>query len=220
DIANRTCLSLSTVHRIVRSLVSVNILEQNSFTGKYKLGSLLAELGIRSSSIRSLELQAYPEMHRLATETGEGVNLGVLVGCRVIYIQRIFGAHPLRTDFPIGTDVPAHCSAIGKSILALSDESVVSLCLQTDFEARTPYTITNREELEDELSKIRENHYALDREEMHSGITCVGAPICRGDKVLAAVAIQAPTTRMDDKTIQDITPSVIATAKAISETLL
>lgn len=216
ELANLTELSLSTVHRIVQSLVEMDMLQQSETTGKYCLGGMAVMLGRRALQLRGLDIQAYPALYNIVQATGEGANLGVLVQGKIVYIQRVFGTHPLRTDFPIGTDAPAHCSAIGKAILAFSDEEVIDFCLQTDFSARTKKTITNRESLLEELRVTKERGYSLDDEELIEGITCIGAPIFFEGRVVAAVAIQAPTVRMTREKIQTDAPQVIQTAKDIT----
>jgi len=216
ELANLTELSLSTVHRIVQSLVEMDMLQQSQTNGKYSLGGMAVTLGRRALHLRGLDIQAYPALFSLVHATGEGANLGGLVQGKIVYIQRVFGTHPLRTDFPVGTDAPAHCSAIGKAILTFSDEKVIEFCLQTDFSAPTRYTISDRNSLLNELNITRERGYSLDQEELIEGITCIGAPIFFEGHVVAAVAIQAPTVRMTADKIKTYAPQVIQTAKDIT----
>lgn len=216
ELANLANLSLSTVHRIVQSLVEMDMLQQSQTTGKYCLGGMAVTLGRRALQLRGLDIQAYPALYSLVQATGEGANLGVLVQGKIVYIQRVFGTHPLRTDFPVGTDAPAHCSAIGKAILAFSEEGVVDFCLQTDFSTRTQNSIRDRAELMGELRRTKERGYSLDHEELIEGMTCIGAPIFFEGRVVAAVAIQAPTVRMNPAKIEAAAPQVVHTADDIT----
>ena len=220
EIAARTDLSLSTAHRIVRSLVDIGLLAQNNATGKYKLGNLVIDLGRQATDVRGLDIQAYPEMQSLVDDTGEGVNLGVLVRQRVVYVQRIFGHHPLRTDFPVGTDVPVHCSAIGKSILAFSENSTVEDCIQYDFKPRTAHTLNDLDMFWNQLRGIQKSGYSIDREEFIEGITCIGAPIFAGKRVIAGLAVQAPSSRMTEQVIAHTIPKVIHAAENISRSIM
>lgn len=191
DIATRTGLNPSTVHRIVRALVANRYLAQSP-DDRYSFGP--ATLVIGQSARDALGFStALPILEQLGGETGESINMGVLDGTDVVVVLRVESVQPLRFDQPVGTRISAHCSSMGKSLMAFSEFDLQQLKLT----AVTSSTITKRKALEKELAAIRESGFSIDRQESIEGVSCVGAPVLDSDGLaIAAIAVQAPTVRM------------------------
>lgn len=192
DIAARTGLSPSTVHRIVRAFVETRYLEQDDDTDRYHLGHAALILG--QSARESLGFdRALPVLEELGAITGESVNMGVRDGADVVVILRVQSVQPLRFDQAPGTRISMHCSSMGKSILAFSDEPLPDL----SYEKITASTITSKRKFEAALTEVRERGFSTDDEESIAGVSCVGAPIVNSEgRAVAAIAVQAPTVRM------------------------
>lgn len=191
DIAARTDLSPSTVHRIVRALVANGYLAQGA-NDRYSFGHATLVLGQSARDALGFGT-ALPILEQLGGETGESINMGVRDGNEVVVVLRVESVQPLRFDQPIGSRISLHCSSMGKSLMAFSDFDIDAL----DLTAVTPATITTTKHLTAELAEISKRGFSFDHEESIVGVSCVGAPILDGDgTAVAAIAVQAPTVRM------------------------
>jgi len=192
EIAERTGLKPSTVHRIVRALVTSGYLEQRPDTDQYRFGHSALVLGQSAREALGFDL-AMPILEQLGGETGESINMGVRDGGEVVVVLRVESVQPLRFDQPAGSRIALHCSSMGKSLLAFGDSDLSGLALGKV----TDSTVTTKKALERELSQIRERGYSYDLEESIPGVSCVGAPVLDADgRAVAAIAVQAPTVRM------------------------
>jgi DNA-binding IclR family transcriptional regulator len=200
EIASRTGLGASTVHRLLATLVARGYVVQSRTSRRYLLGYKLAELaGVLSDRTDQLCQLARPHLVAIREATGESANLSVLVPPNAVYVDNVDGTHGVRMLARIGTAVPAHASAAGKAILAfVPRDSVGAIVGSEPLRALTPNTITTLDALADELVAIRAVGYATDNEEHESGVGCVAAPIFDDDVgVIAAVSVSAPTQRID-----------------------
>lgn len=213
EIAALTDLPKTTVHRLVHTLSELGMLEFESLGRRYHLGPSAVELGRAALRWHGEALLAYPELWRLAQDTGEGVNLGVPVPTGVLYVQKVRSAEPLQVDLPVGTIVPFHCTAIGKAFLAFSGPDINTL----ELVGYTPTTIRDLQQLQIELDHIIKKGVAVDNEEFLPGVRCIGAPIrnSRGIAV-AGIAIAAPTSRMDYKRLEQLAPVLLESATRVS----
>ncbi|MGD0475956.1 MAG: IclR family transcriptional regulator [Candidatus Velthaea sp.] len=196
ELAARTELPKSTVHRIAHGLVERGWLER---TGEqFALGIRLFELGQRVQLQRfDLHEIAIPFMEDLYEATHEIVNLGVLDGKDVVYLAKIGGHRRVPISTRLGGRLPAHCTALGKAMLAFSSDEVRSSVGLAKLVAKTPHSITDPVALEAELFRIARDRTAVDNEELVPGVVCVAAPVFRDDVVLAAVSVTGPKARID-----------------------
>ena len=215
DLSTRTQLPKSTVHRIARGLAERGWLER---TGEqYALGIRLFELGQRVQLQRfDLHEIAIPFMEDLYEATHEIVNLGVLDGSDVIYLAKISGHRRVPIPTRLGGRLPAHCTALGKAMLAFSSDEVRSSLRGAELVARTPHSITDPAILENELVRVERDRTAVDREELIVGVVCVAAPVFRDDVAVAAVSVTGPKARIDPRRIA---PAVQTAARGISRRL-
>lgn len=216
DIARACELSPSTAHRIVRALVARGYLEQDEDTELYHLGRSAIVLGQAVRSHLGLE-RVLPILQRLGDETGESVNLGLLDGRHVLVALRVASRQALRFDQPVGSRVQAHCSSMGKAMLAFGSFNGPGDLAELDLVAITATTITSLVELEAEIETVRERGYSLDREEGIVGVSCVGAPVFDyAGRNVAAIAVQGPTARMTPERLEELAPRVIEVARDVS----
>jgi DNA-binding IclR family transcriptional regulator len=215
-LAERAGLSISTTHRLVRALCDAGILRQDSLTEQYGFGPRLVALGQRAESTLGLAA-ARPALERLAVDSGESVNLGVLDGAEVVVLLCIASSQRLRFDQEAGSRVPAHASAMGKSLLAFAGPIEEVVDALPDLVALTGHSITSHEALARELASVRSQGWSLNDEEREAGVRTVAAPVLGADgRARAAIAVQGPTVRMTDERLADLAALVQATADDVA----
>jgi DNA-binding IclR family transcriptional regulator len=190
QIVRRTGLPRSSAHRMLDRLVQLRWLRRSG--RDYELGMRLVELGSLAVHQDRLVRAASPLLGELHRATGLVVHLAVLDGADVVYLEkvgdRMIAAIPTR----VGGRQPAHCTAVGKAILAYCDEEA-----EVDLQVRkTKYSISSSSQLAVELAKVRAHGIAFEREESVSGVGCVAAPIGNPGEAVAAVSVCGPMNRM------------------------
>jgi DNA-binding IclR family transcriptional regulator len=219
-LATRLGLAKSTVHRLATTLVEYDFLEQNRETGKYRLGLALFELGTLVRRKMDAASEAQGEIHALADASGETVQLAILDHLSVLYIRIRESRQAVRMSSGLGSRAPAHCTSVGKALLAYQPAELVQQIIDQGLKRYTVNTIVEREALLAELASIRAKGYAIDDEEIEVGLRCVAAPIRdHSGHVVAAISVAAPMQRMSRKMVQTTIPSVVAAADAISRRL-
>jgi DNA-binding IclR family transcriptional regulator len=206
DLSRRVGIAKSTAHRLISTLEHRGFVVRRPDDGRYLPGlKLLASPETASWLHGALE--------ELARHSGESVNLGVLHGVDVVYIDRVESQHALRWGLKIGSHVPAYCSAMGKAILAELPLHIQGPLLDTmTLRPLTPHSITDRAALEEELSRVHANGYAFDDEEYMEGVRCIAAPVRRGGAVTGAVSIAGPTVRFARAAALAQLPALLRTA--------
>jgi len=193
QIAGRVGLARSTVHRLVAALQAERFVMAVSPNGKVRLGPGLASLAIAAD--RDLVRDLHPFLVRLSRELNETVDLGVLVGDHVLFVDHVAAPRRLRAVSAVGAVFPAHCPANGKVLLStLSNEELVHL-LPSQLERLTPNTITSRDELLRELETARREGIAYDREEHTIGICGLGAVVRDAAGWVGSISVPLPAQR-------------------------
>ncbi|MBM7278507.1 IclR family transcriptional regulator [Gordonia rubripertincta] len=194
ELAERTALPKTTVHRLAGQLVAARLL--NRTPNGYALGSGLFELGMRASPERGLIEVATPFMQDLYVRTGETVHLGILEDFEVVYVSKIGGHRQADAPSRLGGRMPLYCTAIGKALLANSPDSVIAEQLARPLRRRTPHTIVAPGLLRAQLNQIAEDGVSFEFEESTLGLVCVAAPILDADDApLAAISVTGPVHR-------------------------
>jgi DNA-binding IclR family transcriptional regulator len=175
-------------------------------------------LGSGSTYQSTIRKVSRPILDALWRETGETVNLAVLDGREIIYLDVIESPHNFRLVSQIGMRRPLHCTALGKAVLAWQTASFRDELLSTaKFEKLTPHSITRSSELIAELGRIQRRGYALDDEEVELGARCVAAPVLDSSGLVAAgVSVSGPTIRMARARTTQIADEVKKAAAEIS----
>ncbi len=221
ELAEKLSLHKSTTHRLIMVLESSRYVEKDSATGKYRLGSRILELGLSALSRLDIYEVARPHLRHLVAESGETAHIGVMRNGEIISIVNVESTQALRTPSAIGTSHPAHCSSLGKAILAFSSEDAVDAFLKgRTMEAYTRNTITSAEGFLKEIEAIRQIGYAIDDEEREEGLRCIGAPVWNSaGEVIAAVSIAGPVFRITRDRTSSLAAAVERTAGRISAAL-
>lgn len=197
DLSEKLGLHISTVHRLLATLMEYNLVEQNQVNGRYRLGLQALHLGTAVLQQLDLRQEVLPFMRELSELTGETVNLSVLDGHEVVYVEKVEGSSPLRLFSRIGHRAPAYCTGAGKVLLSeMSLDDVRAILRSQGMVPLTPNTLTTFEEFLHALDFVRLNGYALDDEECEIGASCIAAPI-RGHKgkIVAALSISGASVR-------------------------
>jgi DNA-binding IclR family transcriptional regulator len=176
ELAQASGLPRSTAHRLAQQLAERGALERSR--RGWRLGVRLFELGQLVAHPQRLRDLALAHMEDLYELTHATVQLAVLDGIEVLYVEILSGHRKVRTPSRRGGRMPVHCTALGKALLAFSDDGGVAiLAAAAPLAARTPRTITDPGRLTAELHEVRRTGVAFDREEASPGLTCVAAPV-------------------------------------------
>jgi IclR family acetate operon transcriptional repressor len=220
ELARRLELGKSTVHRLVTTLTTEHLLEQNPDNGKYRLGLAVYDLGAAVATHLDLHEAVVPPMERLRNTTGETVQVAVLDGREVVYVERLDSPHTLRLFLDVGRRNWAHSTATGKCLLAHLPQPDLDRVLDGwEMAQLTAYTTTDQALLRKELAQIRRQGYAKNLNESEVGVLSVAAPI-RGaiGPVVAALSVAGPAARMDP-VLDRITTGVVEAAGIASRRL-
>jgi len=218
EISEKLGLYPSTIHRILDTLKHWGYVEQDPKTQKYRLGLKLLELGMAKLHQMDLVKEAAPYLKKLVRKCNETVHLGVLEEGEVLYVAKEESSQTIRMISYIGKRAPLHCTALGKVLLAyLPEEERKKILEEKELHRLTEKTITDKRELEKELNKVREQGFALDREENEKNVCCVATPIRNHyGRVIAALSISSPTFRLDKKVQNNLKEALIQTSREIS----
>lgn len=213
----RTGLPRTTVHRHVTAMVRCGWLTREA--GRYRLGDRLFELGSATRLHTRLRGPAAASLHELAVATRRTVHLGVLDGTDVLYVDKIDGRGPVTTGITrVGGRRPAHCTAIGKALVAWSGEDARARLLSTRLRPYTAATIVEPTRLDVELRRVADDGLATDREESAVGLSCLAAPVLAADgRCVAAVSVSG---RVDRSGPTNLVTMLRETAAACSSQLV
>ena len=211
----------STLFRLVSTLAASGYLERNEATGLYRLGPKFATLESVLARQEPIHWVSLAPLQDLAAACGETAHVAVLYEGWAVTVQVVEGPAAVRMRSCVGKRRPAHCSALGKVLLAHRDEGEVEAYIrQPGLVARTPHTITNAREFRRHLRQVRAQGYAVDNEELEEGLRCVAAPIALpGGPVAAAVSISGPAWRLTPERVPQTVPLVQQAARRIAEGL-
>ena len=221
ELAKRTNLRKSNVHRLLATLTYLGYVEQDPATYKYFPSLKTFEIG--SAIVNRLGLQpiVHPFLEGLGKQFHETNNLAVLDRGEVIYIDKVESSESLRMDIKVGRRVPAYCTALGKVLLAhLSESEIEEFLEHQKLIPCTTRTVTSPKELRRTLAQIRAQGYAIDEEEFSEGIRCIATSIQNHNgKVIAAISIAGPSIRMNDDKLAQLKEPLINAAKEVSKKL-
>lgn len=220
DISKRMGLHKSTVSRTIDTLEERGFVQKQEETGKYWLGIQVYSLGMLYREKKSLPKVAYPYAKALAIQTKESVHITTFAQSDAPYPQHVIMekiTSPQSVDMapPIGSIRPSYCAASGKCLLAFSKEYTEAYigCKLKKF---TEYTIIDWDELLSILEQVRRQGYAVEREEVELGMTCIAVPIFHNEKVIAAISVSSPMSHINDMIQEKIVLALKKTANEIA----
>src|SRR6056297_1117206 len=218
DVNHEIGLPKPTIHRLFHTLEEEGFLQRDMDGRTYSPGPRLRIMagGILSSLRIRTARQAI--LTRLSREIGETCNIALPERDAMTYLERVETEWPLRIQLPIGTRVPFYCTASGKMYLSsLTRTHLAKYLAATNLEARTPNTLTDTDELMEEIASVRGQGYSLDREEFMRDMIALAVPIRDvNDRLMATLAFHAPTQRFDIARALEYLPSMRAAAADLS----
>jgi DNA-binding IclR family transcriptional regulator len=217
EISLTAGINKSTAFRLLTHLEGEEYLRRDD-NGDYGLGPKLLRLGSNyhvQAPLREVARQSLWELWRVTQET---VNLAVLDGLDVVYIDCLESPHDFRLVNNVGMRAILYRTALGKALLAFQPPDQCELIVRSlRFQEFTPHTITSAGQLTRELNAIRKAVYAVDNEESVLGLRCIAAPIVdRRGIAVAAVSISGPTSRITSQNTASLRKVVKAAAEEIS----
>ncbi|RSL33611.1 IclR family transcriptional regulator [Salibacterium salarium] len=222
NIASETNLSKSTIHRLVKALLEAGYIIRHDSSKTYKLGYRI--LHITSGLIDNLEIKevARPYLQQLNEESNETIHLVQLEDLYGVYIDKIDTPETIGLLSRMGKRIMLHSTAAGKVLLAhMSQEAREKVYEEVGLPQRTKSTFSSKMDLEEELTYIKNNGYALDRMENKDGIYCIAGPIFNQDgSVLNSFSISGPSFRFTKEDAENLSLKVIETSKLLSKDLV
>ena len=220
ELSRRLGLHKSTVSRMLSTLQHEGLIEQNSETGKYRLG--LGVIGLAGVALGRLNARAasQPYLNELVNRTQETINVTVLDGNECVNIERAFSPQPIRYMGWIGRRSPLHCTASGKVLLAYMTPEEQTAVLPSPLPRYTEKTVTDFEALTRSLEQVRRQGYAIVHEEYEEGFSSIAAPLHNHlGQVIGALAISGPTYRLRGETIHSFIEPLLQVTGKISADL-
>ncbi len=193
EVALRAGLSRPTAHRMIQTLVAEHYLTQDPQSGRLGVGLSVLKLSASLLDRNRLRLEALPHLHTLAQTTGERTNLGIIHQDHVLYLAGVEKPSLPTIYSRFGKTAPAHCSSLGKAILAhLPEQEVQRILAAAPLTAVTPNSITSMRRFAEELEKIRQQGFAVDDHEHELSSCCIAAAIFDGrGRPVGAIGVSA-----------------------------
>jgi IclR family pca regulon transcriptional regulator len=223
EAAERAGLTRAGARRILLTLQQLGYVEYAESDGRrFRLTAKVLELGFAYLSSQPLWHLAQPDMEALVREIGESCSAAVLEGDDIVYVLRVAAGKIMAINLGVGSRLPAHCTSMGRVLLAGLDEAALAARLAgLRLTAHTARTLTERSALQAELQRVRAQGWALVDGELEEGLVSMAAPIVnRAGRVVAAINIsgQVARTPVAQMTTQFL-PRLLATAQRINALL-
>jgi len=210
----------ATASRLVATLAERGFLERDPVTDKFRVGYGLVSLAGAAVGNMDVVRTARPVLESLAGKTHETVNLGVLSGDDVVYVDQVTGARSIVSVNWVGQRTPLHATSNGKVLLAWLPDEERDRLLARPMDRATPKTITDPAKLLVALHEVRTKGYAQTVEELEEGLNAVAAPIFGGEgDVIAALSVSGPAFRMRPVDLPRMARFTVEAAAAISRRL-
>jgi IclR family KDG regulon transcriptional repressor len=222
DLASTMSLNKTTVYRLLTAMAKFELVEQNPENERYRLGLKLHELGVKALESRTLQREARRFLLEMSRRSHETVSLAVPSPGAIICLDRVNSPHTVITiSTGVGARFPAHCTAVGKAVLAyLPDEQIDAILHHNGLQRFTPSTLTRVTGLRENLLQIRERGYAIDNQELERGLSGVAAPVRTAQgRVIAGLGMAGPTLRFRGQELRDKIALVKETAGNLSASL-
>ena len=220
ELREQSGLPKTTTIRLVKTLESHGYLTCDAVTGRYHLGPSILRAAYVSFSHSELVRVAHPFMEALTKETAETTGLTVWTDLGPLLVDVVFTPRMFKPHLWLGMTLPGLGSAAARVLLAFNDEARLEKALSAGEVARTPFTLTDRDLLRDELMKVRRDGVSFELREWDLSMGAVAAPVLGGDGLSrASLAVVVPIERCGDAEMRAYTEAVSRVAGAISREL-
>jgi DNA-binding IclR family transcriptional regulator len=218
ELSKRVGLHNSTAFHLVKTLVTLGYVRQLKDSKRYRIGRPLFALA--ASALDEVEMMsvATPILEDLSRETGEAAHFSVRMGDAVVVLARTTGPGAFQLTDRVGVVRPAHCTALGKIMLAaLAPDQFERFVQRTEFKAYTPKSITSAEALRREIAVIRRTGMAIDDGEFDAELRCAALPVRDfSGEVIGALGISGPVWRLSIEALQKRARKAAAAAETLS----
>ncbi|NEB79556.1 IclR family transcriptional regulator [Streptomyces sp. SID14478] len=223
DIVRKLQLPRTTVHELVTTLAArAYIVQVPGQPGRYRLGVRPYQLGSRYAEQLDLAAEGQQVARTVAETCDETVHVAILEGTDVIYIAKVDSTHAVRMVSAAGRRLPAHCTSVGKMLLASLPEPQLAARIPDDapLTGMTENSITDPAVLRTHLADIRARGVAVESRESNPDVSCVAAPVRdRTNRVVAALSISVPMIRWSDDREAELAQLAVKGAADLSERL-
>ncbi|MBI0028205.1 IclR family transcriptional regulator [Gilliamella sp. B14448G11] len=200
EIIEATKLNKIIIKKILNTLLDREYVFLDEKSGKYTLGFKSLELGISSLVNVNIVDIAIPHVKSLSNTINETCFLGVYNSGNVVYLYKSEGNNAIHTSSNLGHMRPAYCTGLGRILLAHQSQDEIERILQSSLPQYTQKTITDSQQLNELLAKVRCENIAYDWEEVEEGLVCVASGIFNySNEVVAALSIAGPSHRMHNQ---------------------
>ena len=222
EIASIAGLNVSTCHHLISTLHNWGYVARGANSRSYVLGSRILHLS--AACLRQVDLprRAQSFVDRLNDQTREAVQLAIMQDTNLVNVLHREARHAVRVDAGLGGNSnAAHATATGKAILAwLPPTELDRIVADKGLTAFTPHTITDIEQLKEDLRLTRRNGFAIDREEFQLGVICLGAAIRdHAGAVVGSISVSSPVFRATPAYIHQVKVHLIAATDELSTEL-
>ena len=204
ELSKRVGLHNSTTFHLAKTMVSLGYMRQERDSKRYRVGRPLFALA--ASALDEIEMVnlATPVLEDLSRETGESGHFAVRMGDAVVVIARTSGTGAFQLTDRVGVVRPAHCTALGKIILAsLRPDQLKRFLERVELKPSTKKSVTDQSVLLREITEIRRTAIAFDDGEFNPEVRCVAVPVYNfTGEVIGALGISGPIWRMSDQMLQ------------------
>jgi IclR family KDG regulon transcriptional repressor len=218
ELSKRVGLHNSTTFHLVKTMVSLGYVRQLKDSKRYRIGRPLFALA--ASALDEIEMMslATPVLDELARATGESAHFSVPMGDAVVVLARTSGPGAFQLTDRVGVVRPAHCTALGKIMLAaLVPDQFARYLQRAELKAYTPKSITSAEQLAREIAEVRRAGLAIDDGEFDSELRCAALPVRDfSGRVIGAIGISGPVWRLSIEALQKRARIVRAAADRLS----
>jgi IclR family transcriptional regulator, acetate operon repressor len=213
ELAARADLPQPTIHRLVRTLLTMGYVRQLP-NRHYALGPKLIRLGENAAQL--IGAWSRPHLSELVQRTGESANMAVLDSDMAVYVAQVPSPHAMRMFTEVGRRVYPHCTGVGKALLMqLPNESVLTLVKRTGMPTSTENSHSTPETLIRDLELSRSRGYAVDEGEQEVGVRCFAVPVPDAP-TLTAISISGPAARVTLKLATKVTPLLKRVARELA----
>ena len=217
QISERIGINKSTVHRLLATLERSQFLERDALTGVYRPGNRLLQLAHLALEHNDLRRLAIPFLRLLSELHRENVNLSILDGTDVVYLEVIESPQRVKLAAVTGQRLPAFSTASGKAILSFLPEEIVQQLLARGIPQYTQRTLTSPGDLLEDFYRARERGFAISEQEFEDGINAIAAPVFNAShEPIASISVAGPAYRLSKERMLEISPSVMDTANKIA----
>ncbi len=220
ELANEAGLSRSTTHRLLAALESEGLVARSPGSARYRLGPATVVLGARALRAVSLRETVHEELESLAEETEETATLEVLSEGGMLILDEVLGAHLVGASPSLGTAWALHATSTGKALLAELPRAKTDKLLAQPLTRFTEHTIVSLEDLEAELSRVRDDGFATVSGELEEGYAAAGAVIrVPMSEPYATLSVGGPSARLESSALRELGALVKARADEVSRRL-